>query len=256
MCLCTNEINLPSELQRMKPSLQACGPLLLPQHWWWCSITGGQHQEHICRVPLIQCLVKRSDARNRLPLSVCSLQVRNTFGEIDKFPQSVLVHHLPGLLMIGFPQQALIEQWKALAEPLSNLLCSRFFNPSFFFFFVVNFVIHWNETAMGLHVFPIPIPPPTSSPPAPSRSSQCTRSERLSHASNLGWWSVSQEPVSLKDTTRVTFCEDVSGLTPEEEEGRVLGHRNRQMNAAGFNEGDLGYSLVCQSQYNFPHLLE
>ena len=62
--------------------------------------------------------------------------------------------------------------------------------------------------------------------------------------------------MSLKDITRVTFCEDVSGLTPEEEEGRVLGHRNRQMNAAGFNEGDLGYSLVCQSQYNFPHLLE
>ena len=29
------------------------------------------------------------------------------------------------------------------------------------FLFVVNFVIHWNETAMGLHVFPIPIPPPT-----------------------------------------------------------------------------------------------
>ena len=32
----------------------------------------------------------------------------------------------------------------------------------FFFLFVVVFVIHWNETAMGLHVFPIPIPPPTS----------------------------------------------------------------------------------------------
>ena len=31
-----------------------------------------------------------------------------------------------------------------------------------FFLFVVNFVIHWNETAMGLHVLPIPIPPPTS----------------------------------------------------------------------------------------------
>ena len=29
-----------------------------------------------------------------------------------------------------------------------------------------------------------PVPPP--SPPDPSRSSQCTRSERLSHASNLG----------------------------------------------------------------------
>ena len=36
----------------------------------------------------------------------------------------------------------------------------------FFFFliflFVVDFVIHWNETAMGLHVFSIPIPPLTS----------------------------------------------------------------------------------------------
>ena len=31
-----------------------------------------------------------------------------------------------------------------------------------FFLFVVNFVIHWNETATGLHVFPILIPPPTS----------------------------------------------------------------------------------------------
>ena len=34
-----------------------------------------------------------------------------------------------------------------------------------------------------------PLPPPT--PPAPPRFSQCTRSERLSHASNLGWGSVS-----------------------------------------------------------------
>ena len=34
-----------------------------------------------------------------------------------------------------------------------------------------------------------PLPPP--SPPTPSRFSQCNRSERLSHASNLGWWSVS-----------------------------------------------------------------
>ena len=32
----------------------------------------------------------------------------------------------------------------------------------FFFFFVVNFVIHWNETSLSLHVFPIPIPLPTS----------------------------------------------------------------------------------------------
>ena len=31
------------------------------------------------------------------------------------------------------------------------------------FLFVVNFVIHWHETAMDLHVFPIPIPPPIKS---------------------------------------------------------------------------------------------
>ena len=28
---------------------------------------------------------------------------------------------------------------------------------SFFFLFVVNFVIHWNEKALGSHVFPIPM---------------------------------------------------------------------------------------------------
>ena len=33
---------------------------------------------------------------------------------------------------------------------------------SLFSFIVVGFVIHWNESAMGLHVFPILIPPPTS----------------------------------------------------------------------------------------------
>ena len=41
-------------------------------------------------------------------------------------------------------------------------LIGSFFFSFFLFLFVVNFVIHWNKTAMGLHVFPIPIPPPTS----------------------------------------------------------------------------------------------
>ena len=52
-------------------------------------------------------------------------------------------------------------------------------------------VIHWHESAMDTHVFPIPIPPTPPSPPDPSGSSQCTSPEHLSHASNLGWWSVS-----------------------------------------------------------------
>ena len=63
-----------------------------------------------------------------------------------------------------------------LLKGQNNLLFKHFvilketvFSHYFFFFFflfsffiVVDFVIHRNETAMGLHVFPIPIPPPTS----------------------------------------------------------------------------------------------
>ena len=55
---------------------------------------------------------------------------------------------------------------------------------------VVVFVIHWHESAMDLHVFPSRSPLPPPSPPDSSGSSQCTRPEHLSHASNLGWWSV------------------------------------------------------------------
>ena len=50
---------------------------------------------------------------------------------------------------------------------------------------------YWHESAMDLHVFPIPIPLPPPSPPDPSGSSQCTSPEHLSHASKLGWSSVS-----------------------------------------------------------------
>ena len=53
------------------------------------------------------------------------------------------------------------------------------------------FAIHWHESAMDLHLFPILIPLPTSLPSHPSGSSQCTSPEHLSHASNLGWSSAS-----------------------------------------------------------------
>ena len=51
------------------------------------------------------------------------------------------------------------------------------------------FAIHWHESAMGLHLFPIlnPLSPP--SPSQPSGSSQCTSPEHP--ASKLNWWSVS-----------------------------------------------------------------
>ena len=59
-----------------------------------------------------------------------------------------------------------LTRWTFVSKGMSLLFF--FFNvylPFYFFIFflfVVDFVIHWNETAMGLHVFPIPIPPPTS----------------------------------------------------------------------------------------------
>ena len=40
--------------------------------------------------------------------------------------------------------------------------CAQIFFLIIIFFIVVDFVIHWNETAMGLHVFPIPFSPPSS----------------------------------------------------------------------------------------------
>ena len=76
-----------------------------------------------------------------------------------------------------------------------------FLLPSSFFFFIFYFILFFycsgfchtfKWTSHGFTCVPpsqSPLPPP--SPPDPSRSSQCTRSERLSHASSLGCWSVS-----------------------------------------------------------------
>ena len=63
----------------------------------------------------------------------------------------------------------------------------------FFFFFYLWWILSYIEMKQPWVYMCSPsryhLPPP--SPPAPSRFSQCTRSECLSHASNLGWWSVS-----------------------------------------------------------------
>ena len=82
-----------------------------------------------------------------------------------------------------------------------------FFIFYLFIFFVYFFKISWRLItlqycsgfchtltwiSLGYACIPhpvLPLPPP--SPPNPSGSSQCTRPEHLTHASNLGWWSVS-----------------------------------------------------------------
>ena len=48
--------------------------------------------------------------------------------------------------------------WIRVYRPWWNYKQCLFYFFLQFFFFVVNFVIHWNETAIGLHVFPILIP--------------------------------------------------------------------------------------------------
>ena len=59
----------------------------------------------------------------------------------------------------------------------------------FFYFFYLWWILSYIEMKQpGVYMCSpsrSPLLPP--SPPAPSRFSQCTRSERLSHASNLGW---------------------------------------------------------------------
>ena len=71
-----------------------------------------------------------------------------------------------------------------------------FFTGIFFFILICSEFCHtlkWN--VLEFTCLPHPDPPlPAPSPPAPSRSSASTRSERLSHASNLGWWTVSHIP--------------------------------------------------------------
>ena len=64
-----------------------------------------------------------------------------------------------------------------------------FFVTSFLFFFYLWWILSYIEMKQPWVYIcspsQSPLPPP--SPPDPSRSSQCTRSECLSHASNLGW---------------------------------------------------------------------
>ena len=56
---------------------------------------------------------------------------------------------------------------------------------------LVVFAIHWHESAMGVHVFPILIPPHLPPNPIPQGHPSAPALSTLSHAANLDWWSIS-----------------------------------------------------------------
>ena len=143
----------------------------------WLTVIGFEFRKHFpCSQKLSDCFSSRSTVIFFLFLSIILKVIFFIFFFFFCQLHTVLGQSLPHLET---------QSLSLFTNPKSMVIaktCFFFFFILFFYYyflFVVNFVIHWNETAMGLHVFPIPIPPPTS------------RSKRLSHASNLGWWSVS-----------------------------------------------------------------
>ena len=83
-------------------------------------------------------------------------------GGISAYPHSTYLYHsacVVCLLLVGYTSSLLSDVSSSRAGIVA---CSFLFLFLFLFFIVVGFVIHWNESAMGLHVFPILIPPPTS----------------------------------------------------------------------------------------------
>ena len=68
---------------------------------------------------------------------------------------------------------------------LLHLFFFFFLNYFFYLWWILSYIEMKQPWVYMCSPSQTPLPPP--SPPVPSRFSQCTRSERLSHASNLGW---------------------------------------------------------------------
>ena len=105
-------------------------------------------------------------------LTLLAWTLHYLYRAIEKTPK-LFILTLPHILDMSLQlasQKASVARLLS-KQPLTLVHVSRFsrhnlpptiLHSFFFFFIVVGFVIHWNESAMGLHVFPILIPPPTS----------------------------------------------------------------------------------------------
>ena len=120
----------------------------------WASPPSFLNYQHFLNIQNIPCSLHL--------LRSCSIHIISGL-DLLKSLNNLLFAHLP----FYFHRES--KSKSDLATPVPSIsyafsLNFILFNFFFFFFFlfVVDFVIHWNETAKGLHVFPIPIPPPTS----------------------------------------------------------------------------------------------
>ena len=88
------------------------------------------------------------------PSDTVFLSLTFSYHSFQRYYMNILVWFLSNFFVFSR------DVWHFLL--LFNFPHCSFYLFFLFFLFVVNFVIRWNETAMGLYVFPIPIPPPTS----------------------------------------------------------------------------------------------
>ena len=156
-------------------------------------------------IPMVFCHIL-NDGSTVLSRSVMSDSLRPMGGSlIGSSVQGILQARILNWVAISFSRGS---SW---SKDQTWVSCStgRFF---FFFFFAVvwiTFIVHFLLVSFGQSFFFLsfsyivmnqpwiymyspswsPLPPPSL--PDPSGSSQCTRSKHLSHASNLGWLSVS-----------------------------------------------------------------
>ena len=98
-----------------------------------------------------------------------------------------------------------VKSHRSHFRPFQTQAPSSFFFPIYFYLLEANYfiILQWVLSYIDMNQPWIymcspsrsPLPPP--SPSHPSGSSQCTRPEHLSHASNLGWRSVSPQIIYM-----------------------------------------------------------
>ena len=90
-----------------------------------------------------------------------------------------------GFCFVTYFYKLCSSQNRVVCFILFTFLCCVFYFILPFLWWILSYIEMNQPWVYMCSPYRSPLPPP--SPPAPSGSSQCTRSEHLSHASNLGW---------------------------------------------------------------------